>query len=274
MKIALIPPAPSLRRYAPLGDMEMMLAHLLDKPGYRDYYRNAIESGRFVILDNGAHESQREGLDVISMLAMSRSLGGVSEIVLPDVPQNARATIEATARAVKTLTTPSGQAAYAAGGKPNLMYVPQGRTPESWIGCLNQLVKLHLNAAEQVKLRKPTIAIAKYYVQAHPASAHVLYDAIHEAVPYASVDIHILGWPKNLWMLDSLNRYGKFRSCDSARPFVYANAGQLLEPGGDHVPKYPRRDEFYFDRPLSPDQHQLAMRNIAVFRAAADRGLV
>lgn len=264
MDIALIPPVPDLDRYAGRGDMHMLLVALFDRPGYAQYYEARPE---FKILDNGAHETQEEGLGIVPLLNLARKVRA-HEIVLPDVPGNAIRSIETTCRAIKFLGTTEGQERYAQAGMPSLMIVPQGRSLEAWAGALRRM----LNAYGDVFGSAPTIGFAKHHIEGG-FDPREMYDVAREAAPDAF--IHCLGWPRNLWAIDELTTYvNDVRSIDSARPFVYAREGILLEPGGV-IPKYPARRDDYFDVALPEDVGELVVRNIEVFRAATRReGLI
>lgn len=264
MDIALIPPVPDLGRYAGRGDMHMLLVALFNRPGYVEYYAKRDE---YKILDNGAHETQTEGLGILPLLKLAAKVNA-SEVVLPDVPGNAVKSIETTRRALAWLDTPKGMQAYGEAGMPSLMIVPQGRSLDAWAGSL----RVMLNAYHDVfRDSIPTIGFAKHHVEGGFDPCE-MYDAARQLSP-AGV-IHCLGWPRNLWSIDELTSYTRdIRSIDSARPFVYAANGILLEPGG-MIPKYPKRADDYFDTALDADD-ELVERNIEVFRAAASReGLI
>lgn len=267
MNIALIPPVPDLPRYAGRGDLHMLLVALFDRPEYIEYYREQADIGTLLILDNGAHETQAEGLGILPLLKLASRVRA-SEIVLPDVPGNAVRSIETTRRALAFLSTPEGARAYELAGMPSLMLVPQGRTLEAWSGAL----RVMLNAYHDVfRDSIPTIGFAKHHIEGG-FDPRKMYDAARQLSP-AGV-IHCLGWPRNLWAIDELTEYtDDIRSIDSARPFVYALDGVLLEPGGRY-PKYPKRADDYFNTSIPEKLDDLVQRNIEVFRAATTSGLI
>ena len=134
-----------------------------------------------------------------------------------------------------------------------------------------------VRARRDVALRRPVLAIAKHHVDGLGEPARAFCDAIHEEVSAQGIysvnetDIHALGWPRKLWELATI--HSRVRSSDSARPFVYAQNGILLEPGGS-IPRYPSRDPRYFWTPITEAQDEYALRNILVYRATAQGRIV
>lgn len=274
MRSALIPPVPDLHRYATGPGIHLLLSHLFTKRGYLEYYAERSDAGDYLILDNSAHE-HGIGNSMERLLKEARKVQA-DEVVVPDVLFDAKATVESARRSLRWLETRKGERAYQRAGCPRLMYVPQGENRPEWSWCLRTMLNLHDNAClENSKLEEPVIGVSKDYYWWHGGmtalfKAHL--QEVHARRP--RLDVHLLGWPTDLWQTALVARdYPWVRSTDSAKPFVYAKNGILLEPGGK-VPDYPRRDERYFDDPLPEDVDEIARRNIAVFEAAASDCLI
>ncbi len=272
MRTALIPPVPDLDRYATGTGIHLLLSHLFKKDGYVEYYRERSEAGDYVILDNSAHEFAMG--NKISRLLDEAERVEADEVVIPDVLFDAKATVEAARHSLRWLETPRGRRAFARSGRPRFMYVPQGEDRQAWAWCLKQLLSLHDTAdAEYVE---PVIGISKdyYYWQGGIQSLIRTHIAHLRASRPKVLDLHILGWPTDLWQTASIAReFPWVRSTDSAKPFVYAKNDVLLEPGGK-VPDYPRRDKRYFDEPIPYELDEIVRRNVAVFEAAATDCLI
>lgn len=254
MKIAVIPPATLLQSYGILGDKyHLCLSHeVLTNVGYAEFYQRRRQEGDFVILDNSAHE-QLEGQS-LDQLVLAAQYIGPSEIVLPDRLFFGDDTLERSTEAYERLRTefPSTK----------LMGVPQGRTISEWVTCLEGLLQLGVD----------TIGISKDY-EVWPGGLACRVLDVGERHP--SVDIHLLGWGRELWQLRNLEESGLVRGVDSAKPIVYALHGvelpDVITP--ETAPKYPRRKNDFFVGPKSgeyPEEfHRIARANIAAFRREA-----
>lgn len=272
MKIALIPPIPNLGDYA-VGGIHLLLSHLFDEfPEYEKHYRTRSQAGDYVILDNSAHEHGK-GDALEALLARAASVEA-DEVVIPDVLFDARGTVESARQALRWLKSGEGHAMYELAGSPRLMYVPQGDTRPEWAWCLRELMAAHEAVQEELELETPVVGISKDYYFWHRGLTSLIQDNLVDLRVNQGIDVHCLGWPTDLWALAKVQRdHPWVRSTDSAKPFVYAKSGILLEPGGK-VPEYPRRDERYFHDPLPPEALDLAEKNIEVFKASATDELI
>ncbi len=94
VKLAFIPPTMHLGRYGPLTNMHLMLPQQLGVAPYSMHYMRFIaERDQFVIMDNGAAEAKPMSARTLSRLARVYM---PSELVLPDVLADSKATIKAT----------------------------------------------------------------------------------------------------------------------------------------------------------------------------------
>lgn len=265
MKIALIPPTPELRSFPSTG-VHLVLSHLLKDKQYKEYYVERRKWDEYLILDNSAHEFG-VGNKPEQLLKQAKALRA-QEIVCPDVLFDANGTIEATRALLRYIE--KRKDLWEAAGEPRLMVVPQGNDRTQWVKCLNNLLKAWDSTLDEgVPLGDPIIGVSKDYDIFVKGGISTL---IRE---YCSeYDVHCLGWPTDLWSLAKVVQECPWvRSTDSAKPFVYARASILLEPGGT-VPPYPRRGAHYFQAELNYQQREIAARNIRVFDAAATNALI
>lgn len=270
MKTALIPPIPHLGQFA-TGGIHLLLSHLVKAyPEYERHYSERATAGDYLILDNSAHEFG-VGNGMAELMAQARALGA-EEVVVPDVLFDWRATVESAKAAVSWLNSTPGKKAWELAGRPRLMYVPQGDGRSQWARCLQKLMFAHQDLDGEHG--PPVIGISKDYYNLRGSLAGLIDEFVREWYEFERADVHCLGWPTSLWDLADVARdHPWVRSTDSAKPFVYAKAGILLEPGGK-VPQYPRRDKRYFDDPLTDNSLEVAVRNAQVFEAAARDELV
>lgn len=272
MLAALIPPVPELK-VNPSPGIHLVLSHLLEYKEYRTYYWNQGQAGDYVIMDNGAHELGM-GQTHSELLMRCRSIGA-NEVVLPDVLFDRRGTVERTKQMLKWIIGP-GWDEYNETGCPRCMVVPQGTDRSDWAICLKSLLQAWDFYARQApsELAPPVIGVSKDYDDWRGGLPYLVGHYIKPVFDSRECDVHCLGWPSYLWSIALVARqFPWVRSTDSAKAFVYAKNGILLEPGGP-VPSYPRRDPRYFNDPLSRTQRAIAKRNISVFRAAATDELV
>ncbi len=272
MKTALIPPVPLLDKYGN-GDLHLLLSHLVDEfPAYREHYTKRREAGDYLILDNSAHEHGRG--NSMEALLKQASLLRAQEVVVPDVLFDRRATVSSAQNSISWLKTQHGRDCFERAGRPRLMYVPQGEGRHEWSTCLMLLMAIHHGGDVHLGLGPPVIGISKDYYTLKGGLVGIIDEYVVEYFEHDRADVHCLGWPTDLWQLAKVaKKHPWVRSTDSAKPFVYADADILLEPGGD-VPAYPRRKETYFSEGLSKNGLLLADRNVAVFEAAANNELI
>lgn len=90
MRVAIIPPN-GLERLALASDYHLVLPVELTRAAYFKVYHEAKTYGHYIILDNGAAEGRLTTLS--HELQLADALGGVNEIVLPDVLGNMQETL-------------------------------------------------------------------------------------------------------------------------------------------------------------------------------------
>lgn len=267
MKVALIPPIPDLTLWDSTG-ISLLLSHLLSNKQYRKYYKERSAED-YLILDNSAHEYGSGNLP--SVLLEQTKQVNAHEVVCPDVLFDAHATVEQTRRMLVYVKKEWTQ--YVEAGSPRLMLVPQGNNRSEWGKCLKNLLRVW--AVHDSNMQPPVIGLSKDYDSLVKGGIVSLIDQyLQPLYEKEQMDVHCLGWPAYLWSLAEVHeRFPWVRSTDSAKPFVYAQYGILLEPGGN-IPSYPRRPPDYFDKPTTPELLWAAERNIRVFEAAATNDLI
>ena len=267
MKTAFIPPIPELEMFGH-GNFHLLLSHLLDDDYYRKHYTEERKRGAYIILDNSAHEfkAAESAKKLIKQAAEIKA----QEVVVPDVLEDSAGTVNASLRALETWFERKDDLVRTL--NPALMYVPQGSTEAKWAWCLEELIRCHLYISKKYQYRDDfVIGLSKDY-EVWPGGLMHLIDTylvpLHEN-PTLRVKIHLLGWGRNLWELNSIGKkHPWIRSTDSAKPFVYALDGIKLDPGLG-APQYPTRGKFYFQTPMTARVRRYARHNCAVFSSCA-----
>src|SRR3990167_4617517 len=118
-----IPPVSELLHSRPLGDFHLVLAHLMNTPGYAAYYKARGAAGDYLVLDNGAHENG-SGLEVNQLMSIARLLDA-SEVVMPDALFSAEDTVRRTRTAFMQLKEAPQLAHAVHSSVTALMVVPQ-----------------------------------------------------------------------------------------------------------------------------------------------------
>lgn len=272
MKAALIPPIPALKRFGQ-GDFHLLLSHLLEDERYLNHYREQRGKGAYLVLDNSAHE-HGAGEGAAQLAEWARILAA-QEVVVPDVLEDAGATVEGTISAFEAWYEGDDRSMTVL--DPALMYVPQGAVASDWRWCLRELVELHLFNSKRRKLRQDfVIGVSKDYEVWDGGLMQLLQDDLYPLrsqlrVSGVRMQVHLLGWGRQLWNLEELARQCPWvRSTDSAKPFVYAlKKINLWEHTTKDPPKYPTRPSKYFATKLTEEQEITSVKNSMLFRAMA-----
>lgn len=275
MKVALIPPIPSLRAFGQ-GEFHLLLSHLLDSPLYASHYILQRKLGAYLVLDNSAHENG-EGDDPEALMYKANRINA-QEVVVPDVLFDGEKTVEKAISAHEVWLEKRPSATDIVRQK-GFMYVPQGKTYEEWRSCLNELVSTHLYMAKRYDLKRSfVIGLSKDYEMWDGGLMRLLdEDLVPLRQDLLKKDIqmlcHLLGWGRNLWDLGLIaKKHVWIRSTDSAKPFVYALNGVNLGRYDLSVlpPVYPGRSPVYFQTPIQRYATHLSRQNILVFKALAE----
>jgi hypothetical protein len=209
MKLALIPPV-GWENYLVEGTMGMALAQVSDG-GYRQAFRKLQQSGRHVILDNGAAEGAYIlGRDLFRIAAEVSA----DEIVMPDVPTDAVETRKAVAQFLRHNEHRAQDYFF--------MAVVQGTTMDE----LKRIVEYYLTLPHVSVLGLP-----RNLLRATGNTSIRLELATWIETETRSLPIHLLGssrvHPEEVkWVA----RYAPFvRSVDTSAPFVFAIHGKSID---------------------------------------------
>ena len=273
MKAALIPPIPHLQEFA-RGPFHLLLAHLLSDRKYKAHYTKVRKAGGYLVLDNSAHEKGR-GQDPAELMAQGLTLDA-QEIVVPDVLEDWSGTVEA-ALCAHEVWFENGAIDIIRDYNPAFMYVPQGETPAEWLLCFKELLRIHNFMAAKHGLRRDfVLGVSKDYDVWEGGLDRLIYEFVIPArtdLAYKGLrlQVHLLGWSRNLITLNELaRRFPWIRSTDSAKPFVYALSGiDLVNRDLKNPPPYPRRKRSYFKTEMSAKQSEKAWNNAWLFRECA-----
>jgi hypothetical protein len=270
VKAAFIPPIPHLHDFGE-GDFHLILSNLLDDPIYMDHYKDQREKGAWLLLDNSAHEDG-QGADPEKLIYQALHLNA-QEVVVPDVLDNSEGTLERTIEALEVWNGMEDLKDKI--DEVRFMYVPQGENYDKLVYCLDNLVKVHVyNARQTGRMLDFSIGISKDYETFPGGLMHFLDKEVwpmHSALKRNGVDVqvHMLGWGRNLWALREIAKRHKWlRSTDSAKPFVYATSKIKLDLNQD-PPQYPGRPAGYFHYEMDSEQFYAAQVNSSIFTALA-----
>jgi hypothetical protein len=239
---------------------QLVLAHeLIQDEDYRSGAQSLAERGDFVIVDNGAAETGAAHRFETILDASFNLLPRVSEIVLPDVINDGKATVKRSTQAandyVSSLPALCG-----------FMAVPQGPDLTTYLWSFDQLVKL-----PGVR----TMGISKYVEMWCPGGRLALVNLLRETYRLQQARIHLLGLhhPLELYLQGKINR-DFIDGVDSAFAFHLGARGLYMaydtQWGVEDHPRLrklearPRRPDNFFSSyaSLDKDHTKVVDRNI------------
>lgn len=262
-RLALIPPLAHLDMGNVTG-CSLLLAHLCKEPRYVEHYKQRVQEGDWLILDNSTYEESKSVADMAELLSICHRIG-CAEVVVPDALMDPVENWAQALRAAAFLETGAGTHAWLLAGQPRLMIVPQidptRQTFDDWRAKASYLLDLFYGLT--YLRRHLTLAITR--------DPGVLPGGLYELCEHAAIvqadfgcEVHMLGWPnKRGEMRDLVRSFPFIRSVDTAQPFVSAYARENL-----HAQDPPsKRQEGYFELGrLMPSQEHLARKNIEYLR--------
>jgi hypothetical protein len=212
MKYALITPPAGLMliKVFNLG-YQFVLPQYLNDSLYKGFYQKLHYEGHFLLMDNGAAELG-EGIPDEDLVKAAEEVGA-DEIVMPDVLDNTKATLERTYAAHRMF--PAHKRAMC----------PQGTNWDEWEYCAS--VMLNMGCA--------TLCVAKRYESLPGGRVHALYLIEHNGW-HRDHHIHLLGCSKDpLHEAEAaFKRAPWVRGIDTAAPVAYAQAGWHLNLAPHH----------------------------------------
>lgn len=197
----------------------MCLAHLVQQSdAYTAFYRKMSDMGKFVLMDNGAAEDAQ--LDFDQLIAMYRKINP-TEIVLPDVLRDRKATIEKSSAFIKELNNRGELPKY------TFMFVPQGRTFDEWRLCMDYMLDLHRGMISSIGVSKFLDMLSTTEVNVREkAVAYIEEKKIRDNIP--GLEIHLLGCSEGAATIRSIfSKHPSVRGVDSAIGYLYAQNKQL-----------------------------------------------
>lgn len=226
-----------------VGKYSLSLAHLYRNKHYAYFFAKKYRAGQHVIMDNSAYELPEPYS--IEKLWELISYYGASELVLPDVLRNRQATDEKTREALEFLAFQEKQNRLRQ-TLQHVMIVPQGIEMVEWIISLDSLLSAVNTYTPRMHI---TIGIAKHTSSFPGGRLKILNYLFNNpgdrVVPYHAV--HLLGINEDLVELRELSlAFGaKVRSIDSAKPGIYAIAGEYCRYG-EELPKISRQEDYFY----------------------------
>lgn len=189
---------------------------------YRNFYKLMRMQDHFIMLDNGAAENGHS-IGIENVVAAADMIGGVDEIIMPDVLDEKRATVAATGNALQFV--PINKRAV----------VPQGKNWEEWEQCAMDLVGMGCR----------TICVAKRY-EALPGGRTYALEIIQKHRWHHIYDVHLLGCYRNpLREIGDVRLMPWVRGIDTAAPISYAQHNETLD--------HPKWHSLEWDRPFDYD---------------------
>jgi len=214
LKAAIISPTPLLRRYSSQSTYHLALAHLvLTDIDYCDFYREAVEEGDYVIMDNSVIELGYPMPVEELIKAIART--GAQELILPDYPQDPKKTFLAAHNAAPIVRHSFPDV--------KLQAVPQwygSMDPDNWMNSHTRLVS-ELDEEHKVDV----IGIPKFLGKYRPAiceSLNLQHSDHHE--------YHLLGTTGNPLEIKDLTKHTWLRGVDTKAPVRFGTNGIVLHP--------------------------------------------
>ena len=247
MKIAHIIPAPWCSNYK-LGDYRFALA-----PWVKETYTVPMTAGSkyYMIMDNGAFEKTL--LSDTELLTAAEQFKA-DEIILPDVPGDAKATLSASYKAYKKFS------------KYRTMFVPHGQSLEEWIECVDAWVA----KISETPVIYNCIGISplRYLEGGYKYTKEMIEHVVTLKLP-----IHLLGLANMEYftseLLPHLDEWG-IRGIDTSYAFTLGANGMMLLPNS---PKFNLGDIEQYDK-LSTNQRRLVALNIEILNSWIADGAV
>lgn len=208
LKVAEIVPVSCLEETS-ANQYHMCLAHLVSGSDirstlYRSFFKCRVKEGKYVLMDNGAAENSQ--LDFDGLLE-AYELVHPTEIILPDVLCDGKATIERTCGFYDRFSNHISDY--------NLMVVPQGNNFDEWCECARELL---------YEIPATTVGVSKFLEMI--TNDNTIRVKACEFLKQYDVEIHLLGCsegPKIIKEARVVN--DKVRGCDSAFTYICAKAG-------------------------------------------------
>lgn len=245
MKVAHITPTPLLEKvlHPKKDNYHLVLTNqIINDEAYREFYKDCISRGHYVILDNDAHELKGAGqMMKIDMLNEAIDLLGPSEVVLPDrFGDGMEATIAHMEEGLEKLRK----------GSWKWQAVPRGLNYKEYIAC----VKRVLSYKEVSCLGIYYLTVKELGVKRRDNACTVATWATH--LIRGDIKIHLLGEGADLRaMRDAEHMPAMVRGLDTAKIVNWGLEGKPCS--ANHVPPHSGRTHDYFAQGEDLDEERL-----------------
>lgn len=208
MKLAVINPTPYAHSFMwGLGYHLVLAQKLLVDRDYREWYRDNRDRGLFVIVDNGAAESDTPPFTEVLRVA---DYIGADEVVLPDKVNDMDGTLGLLA---------DSRPLWEQLPVHQRFVVPQGRTYDEWFNCFNLI---------RSSLEFSTIGVSKYFPRLR---AHLVGRLGKELAPRYKWHVHLLGVVGH--PVDELSNLSEecpwVRGIDTGAPVAWAQEDRRID---------------------------------------------
>lgn len=221
-------------------DFYMCLANIASKDEkYCEFYKRKVKEGAFVLLDNGAAESDQMTLDIMWDVI---SKIHPSEVILNDCLMDCDETIRRSTEALKFYIEKGYEGQY--------MFVPQGSTLGEWIRCYEQMDKTNIS----------TIGVSKF-VTSGWKNSRARYECCGYLNDREKLPVHLLGCHENINEVAEISKSFDFiRSNDTAIAFIYAQDYKMINEGDR-----PKGEINFMKSGFDNHQKELLRENIRLF---------
>ena len=232
MKISFITPEGSLEDFVPMSDLHLIIANFVEKKAkYTKFFKEREE---YVIMDNGLFEVHT-AMPAHELLKRAEMVNA-DEVVAPDVLFDGKETVESAKKFIMSamdmeidMESPFYQPKFHK--KFKIMAVPQGKTPQEWVRCYEQLADM--NEIDVIGLSCLSIPKAfskisgvKTIMENRLLAIQMLID---EGLIFKDVEYHLLGCGNPLELMYQ-KQHNWIRSCDTSSPIVHGINDVLYDP--------------------------------------------
>jgi len=285
---AIITPVDLLNKYAVLGDMHLLLSHLIplyqeEAAGYDQEYEGPFDEKiegdplltkreqytrfyarckEFKVLDNGLFENG-VAEDTIALILKAQKVGA-DAIVAPDVLRDGVATYESSAKFASALKYSNFGA--------NVMGVPQGNSVSDYVACYTKMVQdpnihmIGLSILGCVDAFKEFTGTDSIHLNRVFAVNYLLSTGVFDHSKWH----HLLGLGDHPGEVGYYQHVRAIRSNDSSSPIIHGMRDILYtEDGILEQGKVEAKMDFFGDYELSDHHDATVLHNIAILHKLA-----
>lgn len=218
----------------------MALSHVASNDEYLNFFRERVEEGKYVILDNSAIElGEPEAFETYIEKAR---LMKASEIMLPDIFPDPVATLQEAKRCMAILRR--------VGYSDNVMVIPQGRTLLEWLKSARDLCNIKLFHGKNLSdpcWKATTVGISYRHADLFGGNRLSILWLLDSVLPWFQ-KVHFLGCKADPRIEARLAiNLSQVRGVDSSFPCVYTRHGIRINPELLSGPRPTREIDFLED---------------------------